>query len=119
MPEKPETDPSAIEHRTSDPDAPTTLVIGIAGAVFLFAIIVLLQALYESSERSEFRRKVVEEKPQELQSLRAEQLGRLAGYRWVDPKAGIVAIPVERAMDLIVEEDRARRRGGGEAGPER
>lgn len=37
----------------------------------------------------------------ELHRLQAEQRARLAGYRWVDKRAGIVAIPIERAMDII------------------
>lgn len=96
--------------RWDDPDAPMTLVIGIAGALLLFALVVSLQALYGAAERSEFRRKVVEEKPIELQSSRASQLEKLAAYRLVDPVGGVVAIPIERAMDLVVEENRAEER---------
>ena len=30
--------------------------------------------------------------------------GRLQTYGWTDPKTGTIRIPIERAMDLIVEE---------------
>lgn len=103
---RPTSDESAPQTRWDDPDASLTLVVGIAGALFLFALIVALQALYGAAERAEFQRKVVEEKPIELQSLRAAQLERLGGYRSVDPAGGVVAIPIERAMDLVVEENR-------------
>jgi hypothetical protein len=42
--------------------------------------------------------------PEELAGARAEQLERLHTYRWVDEKAGTVAIPIERAMALVVAE---------------
>lgn len=32
-----------------------------------------------------------------------EKTKDLSGYRWIDRKKGTVAIPVERAMDLLVE----------------
>jgi hypothetical protein len=29
---------------------------------------------------------------------------RLHGYGWVDPKAGVIHVPIERAMELVVAE---------------
>jgi hypothetical protein len=40
---------------------------------------------------------------QDLAMLRAEEKGRLESYSWVDRERGIVAIPIERAMELMVE----------------
>lgn len=39
----------------------------------------------------------------ELESLRSEQLSRLESYGWLDEEGGVVHIPVERAMELLVE----------------
>ena len=39
-----------------------------------------------------------------LVNLRAEQRAKLAGYRWVAPDSGVVAVPVERAMALVAAE---------------
>jgi hypothetical protein len=39
----------------------------------------------------------------DLEALRAEERARLEGYGWVDPAAGIVRIPIERAMALLAE----------------
>lgn len=36
------------------------------------------------------------------QQLEAEK-AQLEGYAWVNPQAGIVRIPIERAMDLVAE----------------
>ena len=85
-----------------DPDAPATVVAAIVGAVLVFVAIVFLQALFNRAEDSELARKVTAAVPAELLSLRAEQLDRLNGYRWVDPSKGIVAIPIEQAMDVTV-----------------
>jgi hypothetical protein len=37
---------------------------------------------------------------------KAEQRRRLDGYGWVDRKEGLVHIPVDRAMDLMVQGER-------------
>lgn len=39
----------------------------------------------------------------ELQRIRAEEQEKLTGYGWVEPNAGVVRIPVERAMELVIE----------------
>jgi hypothetical protein len=49
---------------------------------------------------------------QDLDQVRAEQGGALDSYGWVDRGHGIVHIPIERAMDLILE------RGGLPARPD-
>ena len=85
-----------------DPDALTTATIGIVGTILVIVAVVFLQGLYESVNRSEFRKKVVDEAPAELRDLRASQLKRLHALAWVDKRNGIVAIPIERAMELLV-----------------
>ncbi len=40
---------------------------------------------------------------QDMRALRAVEEQRLHAYAWIDPDKGIVQIPVERAMDLVVE----------------
>jgi hypothetical protein len=44
----------------------------------------------------------LEVRPLDLRAkLNAQELARLNGYGWVDKSAGIVHIPISRAMDLI------------------
>ena len=38
-----------------------------------------------------------------LARLRAEEDAKLTSYGWVDKPSGIVRIPIDRAMDLIIE----------------
>jgi hypothetical protein len=85
-----------------DPDALTTATVGIVGTILVITAVVFLQGLYESVNRSEFQRKIVVEAPGELNQLRAAQLRRLHATGWVDRQHGIVAIPIERAMALLV-----------------
>jgi hypothetical protein len=42
--------------------------------------------------------------PQDLERYKAEQTKMLDSYGWVDQKAGIVRIPVERAMDILLQQ---------------
>lgn len=44
--------------------------------------------------------------PPELRELRAREEQLLGSYGWVDREKQIVRIPIERAMQLIVEGDR-------------
>ena len=39
----------------------------------------------------------------QVESMRAAKLRRLEGYGWVDPKQGTVHIPIERAMELVLQ----------------
>lgn len=101
----------------SDPDAFSTVTIGAVSVILLVVIIVAVEALFAQVSRTEFERKVVQEAPQELRSLRAAQLEQIGGYRTVDPKAGTVAIPVERAMQLLIEEGKGAPAPGPAASP--
>ena len=85
-----------------DPDALTTATVGIVGTILVIVVVVFVQGLYESVNSSEFQRKIVNEAPAELRNLRAAQLTRLHATGWVDKKNGYVAIPIEKAMELLV-----------------
>lgn len=39
----------------------------------------------------------------EFQEMKATQMARLNNYSWIDEEAGIARIPIERAMQLVVE----------------
>jgi hypothetical protein len=40
---------------------------------------------------------------QALLDLRKKQADQAAAYGWVDQKAGVVQLPIERAMELVVQ----------------
>lgn len=97
--------------RTDDPNVSTSALVGIIGAILLVVIIVALQGYFMKAKRDELERKVAGNPVQELADLRSGQIERLTAYRWVDRKKGVVAIPVERAMEIAVREWRERQRG--------
>ncbi len=87
-----------------EPNTPLTAVVGLGFAILLFVVVVLLQALFYGAEQRENQRKVVAVAPQELSQLRAQQEELLHSYKVVDPQKGVVAIPVDLAMQILVRE---------------
>ena len=85
----------------SDPDAASTAIVGTLGVLVLVIVILLVQGLYETASRAEFERKVVRETPEELDTVRADQLSKFTP-RIVDPAHGTVAIPIEDAMAALL-----------------
>ncbi len=81
-----------------------TIVVTVVGTLLVFVIIVALQAFFYNAQEAERVSKVDSQVPEELARLRAQQLEELHSYRWIDPRKGVVAIPIERAMELIVRE---------------
>jgi hypothetical protein len=89
-----------------DPKTWSTLVVGAVGIIMLAVVILLLEVLFHRTTEAERWRKVVSQQPEELRRVQAEQLDRLNSYRWIDEQNGVVAIPIERAMELVVQEAR-------------
>jgi len=81
-------------------------VVGVVSAILLFVVVVALQALFFRMQEGEHSRKVYEQPYEALQKLDADQLGTLTSYGWVDQQQGVTRIPIERAMQLIVDESR-------------
>ncbi len=51
--------------------------------------------------------------PQDLQAFRARESAELESYGWINRTSGIVRIPIERAMDLVLKEGLPVRSGPG------
>ncbi len=99
------------EHAEQDHDDPTAGTVAFVGAVsviLLIATVLATQALFYRTATLEEERKVISEQPQELRQVRTDQLELLNGYRWVDESKGVVAIPIDRAMELAAEEARRK-----------
>ncbi|MFB3785443.1 MAG: hypothetical protein ACE15F_03645 [bacterium] len=87
-------------------DLNTSLIalIGFLSAILLFGLIVGLQVWYYTYQEREFARKVVSQRPAELTQVTAKQQEQLHAYRWVNEASRAVAIPIGRAMELVVKE---------------
>ena len=88
--------------RYDDPNVAASAVVGIISAILLFVIIVVLQAFFYGAEQRELEKKVYSQPYQALQQLDAKQLELLASYGWVSEAEGLVRVPIERAMELVV-----------------
>ena len=87
-----------------EPNTPLAAVVGIAFAILLFVVVVVLQAFFYGAERAENLRKVVAVAPEELSQLRAQQEELLHSYKVIDPQKGVIAIPIDLAMKLLVRD---------------
>jgi len=87
-----------------DINTPMVAVVGFLGAIVVFAVIVLLIVVYYNAEGRQRAEKDLTIPPAEIRRLVAQQEGQLADYRLLDSEKKIVAIPISRAMKLVVDE---------------
>jgi len=102
-------------NRQDDVNTPVVATVGFLGTVAAFAIVVLLVIVYyrvyaglEADRRATVDRQFIE-----FETLAVQQRGNLADFRLVDREKQVYAIPVSKAMELIV----ARRREDPEGPP--
>jgi len=85
------------------------VVLGVLGSAFVFHFFVRHQPLGPPASPFEDVRTLPPEPrlqitaPLDLKRYRTDQEEILDGYGWVDSHAGIVRIPVDRAMDLLLQ----------------
>jgi hypothetical protein len=93
-----------------DLNTPLVALVGVLGTVLVFVIILFLAVLYRRVETRQQYDKDVSQPYTAVADLANRQRGTLASYGWVDQEKGIVAIPIGRAIDLVVEEIRTEGR---------
>ncbi len=89
---------------------PATALVAVVVAGALLLVVLAVVALVEYAGfamQDELARKVLTRPSPELAALREREATRLSTYQWTDQKAGIVRIPVERALELTLQERRA------------
>ncbi len=87
-----------------DPHAAPTAIVGTVFSLLFIFIVILLHAYYGRVNAREVQRKVIDEPAVDVSRAKAEQLQKIGEYRLIDAENGVVAIPIERAMELIVAE---------------
>ncbi len=95
----------AIERPQDELRASPIVVVGIVGCVLVFVSIVALNALFLRVEQDEIAAKTAGQAPSDVRLSENEQQVILTEYRWIDQEKGIVRIPVDRAMDLMLAEE--------------
>jgi len=96
-------------------NTPKIVVAGFVSAILTFVVILAAQAVFFAADHVETQRKVALAAETPLTSGLTEQQNRLGGYGWVDPAKGIVNIPVDDAMKLVLEEQQKSRQKDGAA----
>jgi len=125
------TEPASVDHETSDVNirAIFGFAIGLTVTTLFvaFAVWVLFQYFNAREARTTFveyplasQESRVPPEPrlqtnprEDLGNLRAREDRALTSYGWVDRNAGVVRIPIERAMQLVVERGLPARIDGG------
>ena len=95
-----------MDSQKKNPDYVNTLgiiVIGLAGALLVYISFVGLQAYYISGASALEAERDAEGKDAEMRSLQSEHEAVLKGYRWIDSKEQTVQVPIELAMQRVVE----------------
>ncbi len=108
------------KHETRDLDVPlvTWFALGlvVAVVVFFFATTALYRLFHRehpspfAASRIELQPRIIAPPPQlqadptmDLTTFHAGENAKLHTYAWIDKNAGIIRIPIERAMDLIAQ----------------
>jgi hypothetical protein len=95
-----------------DPSPGRTAYVGAVFIILFVLTVIALIAYFDRVRSQEFEIKVVDRPFDAVRDLRSQQVGKLEEYRWIDRGAGTVTIPIERAMELVVDE-RSPVAGGG------
>jgi hypothetical protein len=107
-------------HETKDVDVPSmfliALILFLSGTLVCLAMWGLLRFLVTKQYAEEavrapaakagalFPQPRVQAQPAvDLQKLRAAEDARLSSYGWIDRPAGVMRIPIDRAMQLLLE----------------
>jgi hypothetical protein len=78
--------------------------VGFLGALVTFIVILAMQVLYYSTVVQETEQKVVQSPTTQSDTLLAEQAVKLTRYGWIDRQKQQVTIPIDRAMELVVND---------------
>ena len=98
------------------------VVLGVLGSAAVFHFFVRHQPLgppaspFEDVRAIPAAPRLQVEAPVDLKRYRADQDKILEGYGWVDAPAGVVRIPVDRAMDILLQKGYPVRGGSPPAG---
>ncbi len=79
------------------------LTIAVA-AVVVFLVMTVIQSRFALPQQANLEAQRLANEPGELLRLQAGQTRELDSYRWIDQEKGIVGIPIDRAMELVVRE---------------
>ena len=93
-------------YETRDTNARAVVRFGIGMVIAVIVVEVILLGVYKVLERKpgpEPAKRAPVDLYEQLAGLRQSEEETLTSYGWVDRKAGVVRIPIDRALDLVAE----------------
>ena len=85
------------------------VIAGVVSSILLFILVVGISGLFLHWQKQEAAEKSSPLMPEELRRLKSQQMGEINSWRWISEKDGVVRIPIDRAMELVVEEEARKR----------
>ncbi len=99
-----------VGYETSDISTRNLYISGGVLIVLLIVIIAGLNELFLANREQEVTDKVLQAESSELRELQAREAEALHSFKMLDQENGVVRIPIDRAMQLVAEEDFEQRR---------
>lgn len=86
-------------------NVPLILTIGVISGVMVLVLVIGTQAWYQDEE-IEQSNLVNSQYPisRSVDELKLQQTEAINTYAWVDKQKGVVAIPIDKAMDILVRD---------------
>ena len=78
------------------------------GALIVFGVavfVIVLDSIFSIEKEREVYKQVLQPESVQLRELRAEEHKKLHSYGQIDAQKGIYQIPIDRAMELIAEDN--------------
>lgn len=99
-------------HKAAYDDLDTTMIafVGVVGTIITFFLVFAIAALSNKFENNQTEIKVVEVPEVNSDSILANQAATLTEYRWIDQDKKIVAVPIDRAMEIVVQEEQEKQK---------
>jgi hypothetical protein len=86
-----------------DTNSPLILVIGAVSGFLVIVIVIGLQAWFLNEEQQAYSEVYSASENYQLRDLRVAQQANTSTYRWIDREKQIVAVPVDDAMKMLIE----------------
>ena len=81
----------------------------VIGGFLIFVLILVIAYLPNKPEPLPQGTKTPEERAAILRELRAKEVAAATSYGWVDQPKGVVRVPIERAMQLTLEDIKTKK----------
>lgn len=109
---------TAAGHAAAKSDVHSLLIVvwGVGFTVVVMAMLIWLHSWFYVVRNDVVQERVLSVKDPRLQELHTLENEELTTYGWVDKDQGVVRIPIDRAMDLVVKESASGRRTAPPAG---